>query len=82
MASTKWKASDEIPAPTGRCCNGVYKLVTHFLFEWTVFTVIIVNIVCTIVELSISSDSVGQSVLEYLNYVFVTIYIVEAILKV
>ena len=41
-----------------------------------------VNIVCTIVELSISDDSVGQSVLEYFNYVFVTTYIIEAILKV
>ena len=82
VASINWKSSDEIPAPSVRCCNGPYKLVNHSLFEWTLFAVIIVNIVCTIVELSISSDSVGQLVLEYLNYVFVTTYIVEAILKV
>jgi hypothetical protein len=50
------------------------------MFEWTLFGVIIVNIVCTIVELTID-DTTGLMLLRYFNYVFCFIYIAEATLK-
>ncbi len=80
-ASTTWKTSDDTPRPTVRCCDGPYIVVTSSIFEWTLFGVILVNVILSITELSISNET-GLEVLEYLNYVFVVIYIVEAILKV
>ena len=75
----EWKSTAP-PRPKVKCCIGFYRLVVHFGFEWTLFGVIITNIVCTIIELTIS-NSTGLMVLRYINYVFCLIYIIEAILK-
>ena len=75
----EWKSTSP-PKPAVQCCLGFYHLVVHFVFEWTLFGVIIVNIVCTIVELTID-DATGLMVLRYFNYVFCFIYITEATLK-
>ena len=80
-SATNWKSSDEIPRPSVKCCNGPYTIVNHAVFEWMMFGVIIVNVICSLVELTISNRE-GLRLLEYLNYVFVVIYTVEAILKV
>ena len=80
QAATHLKSSDEIPRPLSRLPLLLYRLVRHFLFEWTLFGVILVNGVCTTTALIIK-DRTGLQVLESINYIFVAIYIVEAILK-
>ena len=75
----EWKSTSP-PKPAVQCCLGFYHLVVHFVFEWTLFGVIIVNIICTIVELTID-DPTGLLVLRFFNYVFCFIYIAEATLK-
>ena len=74
-------SSESLPAPTHRCCHLPYLLVNLSFFEWTLFGIITLNGACTIAELATTDDSARQ-VLEYINYIFVAIYIVEAILKV
>ena len=75
----EWKSTSP-PSPNVKCCLGFYSLVVHFVFEWILFGVIMVNIICTIVELTID-DTTGLTVLRYFNYVFCLIYIAEATLK-
>ena len=75
------KASSEaLPAPNHRCCRLPYFLVNLSIFEWTLFGIITLNGACTIAELA-TTDTLAAQVLEYINYVFVAIYIVEAFLK-
>ena len=69
------------PRPSVKCCLGFYNLVNHFVFEWTMFGVIFVNIILTIVELTVN-DYMALLVLQYLNYFFCLAYIVEAVLKI
>ena len=69
------------PRPKIKCCFGFYDLVNHFIFEWTMFGVIFVNIILTIVELTVN-DHMALLVLQYLNYFFCMAYIIEAILKI
>lgn len=76
----EWKSTLP-PRPKVDCCLSFYKLVNHFVFEWTLFGVIIVNIILTIVELTVNNTMV-LLVLQYLNYIFCLVYIVEAVLKV
>ena len=76
-----WKASSNAPPPTTKCCKLPYTIVTNSVFEWLLFGVILVNGICTTIELSIS-DQTGLQVLEYLNFAFGAIYCVEAVLKV
>ncbi len=80
-ASTTWKASDDAPRPTLNFCKIPYTIVTSSIFEWTLFGVILVNVILCIIELSITNKT-GLFVLEVLNYIFVVIYVVEASLKV
>lgn len=76
-----WKSKGAPPKPNVKCCLVPYKLVTHFVFEWTFFGIIIVNVVCIIAELALTVP-LALTVLEYLNYVFCFIYLLEVILKV
>ena len=79
--SVNWKAKDDVPPPTRKFCHGPYRVVTHSIFEWLFFAIILVNSILTIVELTIT-DEKGLQALQYINYVFCTLYIVEAIVKV
>jgi sodium/hydrogen exchanger 10/11 len=82
LKAEKEKASSEaLPAPNHRCCLLPYFLVNLSLFEWTLFGIITLNGACTIAELA-TTDTLAAQVLEYINYVFVAIYIVEAFLKI
>lgn len=79
--SVNWKAKDDVPPPTRKFCHGPYRVVTHSIFEWLFFAVILINSILTIVELTIT-DEKGLQALQYINYVFCSLYIVEAIVKV
>ena len=80
-ATEKKTSSDTLPVPKRRCCLVPYHIVNFFVFEWTLFAVITINGGCTIAELLLK-DKTALQTLEYVNYVFVATYIVEAILKV
>lgn len=73
--------SESFPAPTHRFCSIPYFIVNHSLFEWTLFAIIAINGACTIAEF-LTTSSTARMALEYINFVFVAIYIFEAILKV
>ena len=75
----EWKSTSP-PSPKVKCCIGFYHVVVHAVFEWTLFGVIMINIICTIVELTIE-DTTTLLVLRYFNYVFCFIYIAEATMK-
>lgn len=77
----QWKLGKPPPIPTVKCCLLPYKLVTHPVFDWTFSLIILLNVISTIVELSLSNDPLGVRVLEVFNYVFCFIYFVEVILK-
>ncbi len=81
LKALHWKSEADPPKPAVKCCIPFHKMVTHFAFEWTFFGIIIANVICIIIELSIT-DTLGLQVLSYLNYVFCFIYFVELILKI
>ena len=80
-ATQEKTSSNTIPAPQQRWCHLPYTIVNFFIFEWVLFAVIAVNGACTIAEFIIT-DVTALQTLEYINYIFVAIYIVEFFLKV
>lgn len=80
MGLLQWKSAKAPPRPKYKCLNWSYVVVTHSLFEWLLFGVIVINMIGTIIELSLKNRT-GLLVLQYLNYVFCAIYIVEAVTK-
>ncbi len=58
-----------------------YRMVTHFIFEWTIYGIISLNIIAIIVELTVT-DVLTLQVLTYINYVFCFIYLLEVIVKI
>ncbi len=51
------------------------------IFEWTLFGIIVINVLCSILELSIT-DSTVIFVMDILNYYFCAAYLIEALIKV
>ena len=76
-----WKSSESFPPPQIYCILPLYKLSVNPIFEWSIFVIISVNVLCNIVELVIIG-TVALIVLRWLNVTFCTIYIAEAIVKV
>ena len=74
------KPRRKIVKPTNRLSLLLYMVVTYYLFDLVIYGIIAVNGVCALGELFIR-NTMALQILEYINVVFVTIYIVEAVLK-
>ena len=60
----------------------MYVVAVHVMFEVIVNTLIVINMVPIILELSSDDDAPYMGVLTIINYVYCTIYIAEAAWKV
>ena len=59
----------------------VFDIVTHQMFEITIMVLIIANMVTMMIEHH-NQPETFESILEYINFVFVAIFAGEAIIKV
>jgi sodium/hydrogen exchanger 10/11 len=74
--------SEIIPPPDHPIRRRLYYIATNFWFDTTVNTLIIINMIPISLELSVDEDVSYFIVLRVLNYIFCSIYVSEAILKV
>ena len=71
-----------IPPPDYPIRRRLYYIATNFWFDTTVNVLIIVNMIPISLELSVDEDVSYFIVLRVLNYIFCSIYVSEAIIKV
>ena len=79
--ASEWKSSDRYPPPLMKILKWFYVVALHPIFEWTIFAIIVFNMLCSILELSIN-NSKALMVLDIFNYYFCAAYVIEAMLKV
>ena len=77
----EWKSSDQYPPPVSKFLNAFYVVAMNPVFEWALFGIIIANVLCSIVELSVSNITT-LFVLDIFNYFFCAVYLIEALIKV
>ena len=73
---------ERIPPPNDKIRAFMYVVAVHVMFEVIVNTLIVINMVPIILELSSDDDAPYMGVLTIINYVYCTIYIAEAAWKV
>lgn len=80
MKQTRLK--ERIPPPNDKIRAFMYVVAVHVMFEVIVNTLIVINMVPIILELSSDDDAPYMGILTIINYVYCTIYIAEAAWKV
>nr|BCR34228.1 sodium channel protein type 1 subunit alpha [Ciona intestinalis] len=74
------KPQKPVPRPKNKLQAWVFDIVTHQMFEITIMLLIVANMVTMMIETHDMSPTF-ESILEYVNYVFVAIFTGEALIK-
>ncbi len=70
-----------LPRSRVHVCEVAYRVVSHSSLDWFLFLVLLLDFGSSVAYLCISND-MAVDILDYVNYVFVIVYMTEASLKV
>ena len=76
------KPTEHIPPPNNKILAFMYVVAVHVMFEVIVNTLIVINMVPIVLELSSDDDAPYMETLTIINYFYCSIYIAEATWKV
>ena len=76
------KSADRIPMPTNRVQLVMYHIAVHVMFDVVMHSLIILNLIPIIMEMTADDSAWYIGILRVVNYVFTSIYCMEAIWKV
>lgn len=75
------KPTEHIPPPNNKILAFMYVVAVHVMFEVIVNTLIVINMVPIVLELSSDDDAPYMETLTIINYIYCSIYIAEATWK-
>ena len=75
------KSSSHNTSPPSIILKGIHDVALHPIFKWTLVGIIIANVICNIIELTINNAK-AILILDIFNYYFCAAYLIEAVIKV